>query len=202
MAQSCLLLTYFASDTSSSQTNTWWLSNAIFYARRAHSDRFYEIRRDQAPRRTALKRLWWGCVVRDRVLPLGMHRPIQIRDDLAIADNSRFLTEADFEDEIGASRVHSPDTQRHILHIINLMCRLCEALTPVLRTVLPPAKCRDRAVTTPETFQPLMRDIKAHFERLHGWYESATLSFPSPVSLGDEHDTVVICANLMFIYYE
>lgn len=135
IAQSALLLTYYATSSNRFRVNSQWLSTAIRFAHISHADRFYDVGPNDPKKRKALKRLWWGCVCRDRVLPLGLRRPIQIQDCVAMSFEDRFLQESDFDDELGMSRVHDEEAQRANFRVINLTCKLAEALTPALVTL-------------------------------------------------------------------
>ncbi|KAL4865723.1 hypothetical protein BDV12DRAFT_199908 [Aspergillus spectabilis] len=78
-AQAALLLTYhFAS--SDTLGNTAWLSTAVHHARRTSSQRqgFFP---NQANDPSDLKRLWWCCVLRDRVLAVAHRQPLEIIPD-------------------------------------------------------------------------------------------------------------------------
>lgn len=202
MAQSALLLTYHATSYNKLRTNSLWLTHAIRFAQIARADRFYEVEEDDPKRRTALKRLWWGCITRDRILPLGLRRPIQIKDTVPISDDTRFLNEDDFKDEIGASRIHEAAVQRELFGVMNLTCRFAEAVTPAMIMMYTAEKPRERTLSTSSTLQKLLTNVKDHIDQLHVWHENAIRLFPPPVSLGDEPDTLVIYANMLFIYYE
>lgn len=202
MAQSALLLTYHATSYNKLRVNSLWLGHAIRFAQVARADRFYEADQVNPKRRTALKRLWWGCITRDRILPLGLRRPIQIRETPPTDDDNRFLSEDDFEDEIGASTIHGPSVQRKLFGVMNLTCRFAEAVTPAMITMYTAEKPRERTISTSSSLKEMLSNIRNHIEELHVWHENAIRLFPPPVALDDEPDTVVIYANMLFIYYE
>lgn len=202
MSQSALLLTYYVSSSVKFRVNTLWLTHAIRFAQVAGADRFYELKGVEPKQLRMLKRLWWGCIVRDRIMPLGLRRPIQIRESIPVRGDQRFLSEVDFQDEMGMSRVHDPAAQARIFQIVNLMCKFSESLTPAMITLYAAEKPRDRAVSTPDTLQSCLTDVKTHIEQLYLWHESAVRVFPPPVSLDDESAAVTIYANLLWMYYE
>ena len=131
-----------------------------------------------------------------------MRRPIQIKETIPILGDEKFLSEADFADELGHSRIHDAAAQTRIFHVINLACRLADALTPAMITLFTAEKPKDRATSTPANLRSLLADVKNHIEQLHTWHDYAVQIFPPPVALDDEPDAVTIYANLSFLYYE
>lgn len=202
MSQAALLLTYYAASSNKLRVNSLWLTHAIRFAQIAGADRFHEVANTDVKRYTALKRLWWGCLSRDRILPLGMRRPIQIKETVPIAGDDKYLSEADFADELGHSRVHDAAAQTRIFHVINLACRLADALTPAMTTLFTAEKPKDRTMSTSANIRTLLADVMNHIEQLHAWHDVAVGIFPPPVALDDEPNAVTIYANLLFLYYE
>lgn len=200
-SQAALLLTYFTASTVKMRVNSLWLTHAINFARLAEADRFHDFGND-VKRYTTLKRLWWGCILRDRILPLGMRRPIQIKDNIPIIGNDKFLSEDDFADELGRSRIHDVAAQKAVFRVIHYTCRLADTLTPAMTTLYAAEKPRDRTKSSPNTLREFLIDVKQHLQQLHAWHDGAVRAFPPPMALDDEPDAVIIYGNLLFIYYE
>ena len=77
IAQGALLLAYYSTN-SERHLNTFWLSIAIQSAKADGAHRYAEDETLTRYETQMKKRLWWCCVLRDRILPLGVLRPLQI----------------------------------------------------------------------------------------------------------------------------
>ncbi|KAI0136168.1 hypothetical protein BJ170DRAFT_677048 [Xylariales sp. AK1849] len=67
-AQGALMLTYHVPDIND-RTGALWLDTAIHFARSAQADHYSELE-ESFPEKATLKRLWWCCVLRDRIMAL------------------------------------------------------------------------------------------------------------------------------------
>lgn len=82
-------------ETPDDQKNTWhWLGIAISVAYTIGLHRNPEKLKIEPKKKKLRKRIWWSCFMRDRLVALGMMRPIRIQDD---AYDVPMLTEEDFE---------------------------------------------------------------------------------------------------------
>lgn len=76
-------------------------------------------------------------MIRDRILPLGLRRGIQItRAHFAFASHPP-LSVADVADETHRSLVYTPDAKRELARVLAHVVRLCVILTDVLLLVWP-----------------------------------------------------------------
>ncbi|SPQ21835.1 4c465d98-e665-4da4-9b99-69696795afe2 [Thermothielavioides terrestris] len=96
LVQGLLLMTYWY-ETPDDQKDTWhWMGVAISLAHTIglHRD---PSKTPMIPRKQKLwKRVWWSCLMRDRLVALGMRRPTRIKsEDFDVPP----LNEADFEIE-------------------------------------------------------------------------------------------------------
>ncbi|KAL4959275.1 Zn(II)2Cys6 transcription factor [Aspergillus stella-maris] len=94
------------------------------------------------------KRIWWGIVLRDRILSLGLGRQPQLvidgngkgtRNDGSIATvlGGDVLGEEDLEEEFDASEVYDPETKRNLAKVLTAQCELAICLGNVLALVNP-----------------------------------------------------------------
>lgn len=112
IAQAALLLTYHNS-TDEQLTNSTWLGIAIQHACSINAHIYDSKMRKAIHRQSDLKRLWWSCVIRDRVIAIGLRRPIQItRDHFNFSKETMLLS--DLEEEIQWSDVYDPETKQHL----------------------------------------------------------------------------------------
>ncbi|KGO71508.1 Transcription factor, fungi [Penicillium italicum] len=106
LCQSSLLLSHYTSDLETS-ANSEWLEIAIKNAKISHINRYHYLAKKHMPE---MKRVWWCCLIRDRIISLGMRCPIQILpEDFDLKQQG--LTLEDLEDEIPSSEVYKPDTK-------------------------------------------------------------------------------------------
>lgn len=102
------------------QKHTWfWVHQAISLAQGVglHRDA------SQVPQRKLWARIWWACVVRDRLITLGTGRPMQIN---SLDCNVPMLTPADLEEE-GDS-----EDDRAVKAVFVEFVRLCQYMESVL----------------------------------------------------------------------
>ncbi|KAL2755720.1 hypothetical protein ACRALDRAFT_1082152 [Sodiomyces alcalophilus JCM 7366] len=168
-----------------------------------------------AKKQNTLKRLWWCCIIRDRVMGLGMRRPLHLTRahfDPDAAPNCPALGVPDLADEISRSRVYPPATKRSLAEVLEQLVELCVVLTDVLVLVFPlddsPGWGREMRAEE----RARVRDGKIALRR---WYKDVTLRFPmgggrdasrnagGRGGRGSEfqHDSVILYTNLMYMYY-
>lgn len=197
-AQAALLLSYYTTN-SHPRTNTHWLNVAIHNAKasRAH---LYNKDENVGRMHQVKKRLWWCCILRDRVLPLGVRRPIQITHDHFDFNNHAF-TDEDMEDEMYWSRVHSPQIKKVLAKVIAAQCDLAILLTDVLTLLYP---LDGSLPTSPEStleWNKVQAKICEHTTELMKWNEKFSMwKSALPSSLGS-HDLVEFHVSLIELYY-
>ncbi|CEL10217.1 hypothetical protein ASPCAL13341 [Aspergillus calidoustus] len=186
-AQTALLLTYYVSPRNPN-SNSYWLTVAIHHARVIHAHRYYELKHYE--KANLLKRIWWACVCRDRLLSLGLRRPFQISDhDFDFTQSP--LTVSDFSDEIHRSLVYCANTKRVLIQLLYFQCELCVALTAGL-TLLSPLTAA--AIVHQDN---LVNGI----DELARWYDHTQGQLEYLTDWGTEHDSTVLYRNLLLIYY-
>ncbi|KAM0522496.1 hypothetical protein ACHAPE_002086 [Trichoderma viride] len=195
-AQVALLLTYYT-PAPSDTTNTYWMVNAVHFARCAHADQYHTLN-DGNPAKGRLKRLWWTCILRDRVISLSLRRPLVIGcDDFDFSQPGLLL--ADFSDELGVSTVYDRPTRQIIAHFISAFCEIVNPLSMAL-TILYPAT--GPKVITSETDTGRESDACAEIVGLLDvWYHKTRERFEvSTPSIG-VHKSVTMFIKMTFIYY-
>ncbi|KAI1502947.1 fungal-specific transcription factor domain-containing protein [Biscogniauxia marginata] len=218
LSQTALLLSFWAPNWShaSKKPNTIWLGAAIQNAKSAEAHLYSTMPTFSATTEPAefkkqnlLKRLWWCCVIRDRILPLGMRRSLQITREHFDLDSNAGLGYMDLADEVERSKVYNPDTKRCLIEIFVKIGELCSILTDVITLVFPlddvPGWGRHIG---PEGAEKV-RDCKIALRR---WHKGASLRFPlfgggsvprkvSGIGKHFQHDSVILYTNLMYMYY-
>ncbi|KAI1489775.1 fungal-specific transcription factor domain-containing protein [Biscogniauxia mediterranea] len=218
LSQTALLLSYWAPNWShaSKKPNTIWLGAAIQNAKSAEAHTYSAMptfssimEPAQSKKQNVLKRLWWCCVIRDRILPLGMRRSLQITRDHFDMDTNPGLGYTDLADEVERSKVYNPETKRCLIEIFVQIGELCSILTDVLTLVFP----LDDVPGWGRQFGPeaaaKVRECKMALRR---WHKGASLRFPmfgggsvprKATGTGKhfQHDSVILYTNLMYMYY-
>lgn len=144
------------------------------------------------------KRLWWCCVLRDRILPLGVRRPLQIAHSHLNSAGDE-LTEKDFEEDMGKSEVYDTETQHLLAKIVVAQCKLSIEMTDVI-TMVYPADGADPVITaSEEDFNRVSAETERCKMKLIDWYE--TINQWISTVRGKSHASVTLYASLLYIYY-
>ncbi|CAG9977395.1 unnamed protein product [Clonostachys byssicola] len=203
LAQASLLLSYW-SPKSTKRPSTSWLSLAIQHARNAEAHR-YATRSDPAPaagspadrKLNSLKRIWWCCIVRDRLLGLITRRPIQVARSHFNIDKYPALSHFDLIDEVGRSRVYTPDTKRELIDIMVHLVRFCIILTDVLTLAFPLNDTRDSGYSSTSSNEKRLYNSQ---ECLKRWY-GVVMPRLQQHNDNPRHNSVSLYSHLMKIYY-
>ncbi|KAJ0418680.1 hypothetical protein BJY00DRAFT_324838 [Aspergillus carlsbadensis] len=135
LSRGALLLTYYTSDFDVF-SNSYWLRIALQEASIVRETHLVAKRPVDDGERSELKRLWWCCLVRDRIISLGMRRPPQITAEEVDA-YPRMLATDDINDEIFGSFVYSFETKSALFELYTSLCHFALAVTDLLTTAFP-----------------------------------------------------------------
>ncbi|KAK1969265.1 fungal-specific transcription factor domain-containing protein [Colletotrichum sublineola] len=209
ISQAALLLSFWSSPTAPAfrKANTAWLIIAIQNAKMVEAHH-YATRSAPPKKRNLLKRIWWCCIIRDRIVGLGLRRSLQITRSHFDFDSNEALGFSDLADEFERSRVYNPDTKRCLAEILEQLVELCIVLTDTLILVFP---LDDRPGWGREMRSEEQDKVRGCKIALRRWYKGATLRFPMfgggsvarVKSSGNDfrHDSVILYTNLMYMYY-
>ncbi|KAH7127937.1 hypothetical protein B0J13DRAFT_510400 [Dactylonectria estremocensis] len=198
-AQGALLLSYNAAMRGQKRANSIWLATAIQLAQAAGAHQFDCDPSETLEGNNSLKRLWWCCIVRDRILPLGVRRQLHI--PLADFEDKSVLTEADFAQEITGSRVYDAETKASLIGLFITLCDLAVSLTDVIITVYTSSQPIDIRSWSIPKLQKTVDRIESCKSSLNSWFERATLRFPTPAGITSTHESLVLYTNVMYMYY-
>lgn len=135
IAQSALLLSYYNSN-SDAMCNSTWLSIAIEHAQAENAHLFDALVSFDDKSRAMLKRLWWCCILRDRVISLGMRRSLQIKADQFNTVGTS-ISLPDMQDELGGSEVYLADMKLALTWVLIRLCNFASAVTELLWILYP-----------------------------------------------------------------
>ncbi|KAI1136084.1 fungal-specific transcription factor domain-containing protein [Hypoxylon sp. FL0543] len=218
LSQTALLLSFWATNWSlaAKKLNSTWLGIAIQNAKSADAHLYtvkpaYSELTDpiQHKKQNILKRLWWCCLIRDRILALGVRRSLQISRAHFDLEANAGLGYADLADEVDRSKVYNAETKRSLIEIFVQLGELCSVLTDLLTLVFPldDVPGWDRQLGSEGVAS--LKECKASLRR---WYKSATLRFPvfssgstsrmaNATNKQFQHDSVILYTNLMYMHY-
>lgn len=192
-AQVALMLTFYAA-TIDDETNSYWLSTAIHYARMGGADQ-YQTKGTGTERKATLKRLWWCCILRDRIMALGHRRPLQIRPtDFDFSQPG--LLEDDIKDEIHGSRVYDPATKLVLVRLAASLCELVVAMNDILELCYP-----QRPGLEANKNNCSSQELRDSFSRLDEWHQSAVAKLQISARPPDMHGSLTLFVNAIYIYY-
>lgn len=200
LGQAALLFTFWPAGLRPGPTksNSTWLSIAIRHAKslRAHhlTSNTSRIKHTTIPAQTriSLRRLWWCCYIRDRILALALRRTLRIQEKYPP------LVLEDFENEIHRSRVYKVESKRRFFDIFLQISKLCVAVTDLLR-ICSTSEDGLESETSIADHHKAMADCTA---QLQEWYDGARRQFPDDTDEpGIRPHFLIIQTNLMFTYY-
>lgn len=196
-AQGALLMTYHV-PLNEPLINSYWLGVAIHFARAEGAERYSTYTTADPARHNQLKRLWWCCIIRDRLLALGLRRPISIFSQ-SIDELWPPLTEDDLKNEIGRSCVCSAPVKTRLLGSLAALCKLCGILTDILPLLYPP----DGVHASGDRLDLLNR-LYTHTHDLNEWHDAVANNEASYVHGQHENafHVVVLFTNLLTIYFQ
>lgn len=187
-----------------------WLGRAIQHARSLGADRPQNTTGVTSPaasrdakQQNALRRLWWCCVVLDRVSPLCTRfAPYITRANFDFGAGVR-LGASDFEDEIYRSSVYNPASKRRLAHLFEIYLDLMLILTDVLTLVMP----IDKELSQGTSISVKSR-IGACETALERWFARASTQIPPPTRATAASDkkqglnrSIALHTSLMYIYF-
>ncbi|KAF5250697.1 hypothetical protein FANTH_4140 [Fusarium anthophilum] len=210
LAQSALLLMSWVPEsptTTSPVPYRTWLSLGIHHAKLIKAYRHAGIcdvgTTANEPRSRTLRRLWWCCIICDRLSSLACRFRLQITPDMLDMENFVPLGFADLQSEIHRSNVFSPATKRQLISLFSKNLSLLMILTEVIPVAYP---FETRLESSPDFSVQEEEDISKSCDLLEEWYNSAKAEFPplhKPIAIeeDDSATSIAVHTNLMYIYY-
>ncbi|KIW98273.1 uncharacterized protein Z519_01857 [Cladophialophora bantiana CBS 173.52] len=188
-AQGALLLTQYVS-ASDAKVNTYWLSNAIYFARSANVQRHEGLNKASVPRWSQLERLWCCCLLRDRLLALGLRRHMQIGTGEGILSR---VEEIILHTKAEESMVYDTTTKQALARSFSASCGLAALLRQALGILSLDPTCSGSGEMT-----MAIEKVKACSDRLDQWFAKAKASCSID---GSADKSVILQNNIAYIYY-
>ncbi|KAH8654763.1 fungal-specific transcription factor domain-containing protein [Ilyonectria robusta] len=188
-AQAALLLTFWTPPMKAdSKPNTSWLMIAIENARAVKADYHSDVSNfppQKTDDRDVLRRLWWCCIMRDRILPLGLRRSITITPAHFDFDKNLELGAAEIQAELLRSSVYDAETRTALARVTKRLLRFSVLLTDILLLLYPVKPVADTA----REMQASVTSVRKHKEDLLHWHteRSTTETCRAPNSADHLH---------------
>lgn len=203
LLQAVLLMTYWF-DYPDDDKDTWyWMGIALGLAQVLGLHREPDPARTSARTRQLRRRVWWSCVMRDRLLALGIRRPSRIRNQ---DFNVSLLTTDDFDLRapsdavsriLGESRITAPGSSARIdmTNTFVELTKLCLCLGNILHTQYSlignqPAGSEylQRAIVVPQQSDKQRQDLDKCDAELDEWLKNqdARTKYTPPRSESDD----------------
>ncbi|KAF5584565.1 cutinase transcription factor 1 beta [Fusarium pseudoanthophilum] len=210
LAQAALMLMNWVPEsptTTSPVPYRTWLSLAIHHAKLINAHRHAGIcdvgTTANEPRSKTLRRLWWCCIICDRLSSLACRFRLQITPDMLDMENCVPLGFADLQSEIHRSNVLSPATKRQLISLFSKTLSLLMLLTEIIPVAYP---FETRLESSPDFSAQEEENIRMSCDLLEEWYDTTKAEFPpfhKPIAAegSDSADSIAVHTNLMYIYY-
>jgi hypothetical protein len=191
-----------------------WLSLAIQHARSINADRYTEVPdliemtpTKQLKYHNSLHRLWWCCVIMDRISPLCTRFSPNITHDRFDFKNAIPLGAEHLQDDIYRSSVFTPATKRRQISIFSKFLELMILLTDVLALVYPfedSVESKSRFAGDEDlAFEKCEAALKAWYLRVSAQFSPSENAPEESYGKGNDQDkSIVLQTNLMCIYYQ
>jgi len=201
IAQGALLLCLSGPNDDLLQDNSTWLNTAIQYAKICRANRC-DSESVCPTERNIRKRLWWCCVIRDRLISLGMRRPLQITPESFDPDQPLEGLVQDLQDESGRSIVHDFATKRQLADLFLLHIGLVIALTDTLMAVYPPDGAETPQLSSLRDYADAVSRIQLCKSKLERWSHTFSTQFPQSRRQRHLHRSAFLCGSLLTIYHQ
>ncbi|KAF5987326.1 cutinase transcription factor 1 beta [Fusarium coicis] len=194
-SQAALLLTFQFSALEPHAGSTWLaiaIQNAI--VAQAHT---FQAPGSSISRKKRNKRLWWSLFWRDRVLTLGLRKPLQITPSSFNVTLDPIIPE-DIADEAESSAVYDPKTKRQLADIIYFQCRLAVILTETLSICYGP-NAFDITYSL-DNFEKTQSQIRAAKSNLTRWKKEADKAMNPFLKGTGAHRSTTLISSVVYIY--
>lgn len=198
LSQGALMLSLWCPQENEQQVNTWWLTSAIQHARAAQAHRHKYQDKMSYSGQLVLKRLWWSCILRDRIMALCLRQPIHITREMYNFEADK-LTVNDIEDDGASPGVYDEEMKRIMLIVTVSMCDLCIVLTDALALVYPQVL---PTVRVPDQCSLLALEVQRVRGSLDAWYSGMQYHMSVFPVYQRSGGPAILFQNLLQIYFQ
>ncbi|KAI1060147.1 hypothetical protein LB506_011279, partial [Fusarium annulatum] len=218
-AQSALLLMGWVPNSTITNPSPvpWriWLSRALHHAKQISAHRHGGVINQETtrphsterPSPATLRRLWWCCIILDRISPLCARFHLQITSDILDTETCVPLGFRDLQGEVYRSKIFPPETKRRLIGIFTKLMDLLMLLTDVLPIAFPFEARLEAGSCFRDNEESKILNCR---KQLANWYETVNIEFPAfrgstqaheQANVMDPTQCTILYTNLMYIYY-
>ena len=140
-------------------------------------------------------------MLRDRVISLGVRRPVQITPD-HFDFSQEGVTELDFAGEVERSQVYDTEAKSLLARIFIVQCQFAIAVTSMIMIIYPLNGVVIPALPTRTQLWKLYNRIEESQKELRKWMEMAKAQLvPGADNTAVPHNSVTLYTDLTYIYY-
>ncbi|KAL4985139.1 hypothetical protein BDW68DRAFT_199001 [Aspergillus falconensis] len=188
---------YYSSDFDV-YANSHWLRIAIKEANTVHTTHTLDERSLDDGDRSEFKRLRWCCLVRDRIVSLGMRRPLQITGK-ELHEYPLMLATNDMNEEIFGSLVYSSESKSALFELYTSLCHFATAVTELVTIAFPSVQHTRNMLDDQDPSAGLDRLESARSALLLWELDWMTYMEGKNASL---HESIPFFSSLLAIYYQ
>lgn len=119
---------------------------------------------------TLWKRLWWSCIIRDRIISLSSRRPLRITRHIFDSTTAPRLTREDLEDSISHAIVYDKRTSEQQMSLCLSQIGLVIILSDALDVTCPSDGSLVPHITSLKDFADRLSQIEKSREFLKAWF--------------------------------
>jgi hypothetical protein len=174
LAQAALLLCYWSPpwrQPTGLTPNTLWLVHAVQYAYSHHAHLYQKWDGTETdPSNLRLwKRIWWCCIIRDRIISLGLRRAPQITRNNFDFENSEPLCWRDLYAEGEKPRFFSDDATCKLQGLLQKQLSLCVLMTDFQQF----SQCFHTPVPMEDQSLIYLDEVRSMKASLQSWHDEA-----------------------------
>ena len=211
-------MTYYF-ETPDDPKDTWhWMGIAVSVAQSIGLNHDSSKSNLDPQRRRQWKRIWWSCVIRDRLIAIGMRRPLRIKEEdydvplPCLEDFDLKPLPADLSSLPSGCEVATDSSTRHALATMFVeKAKLCSCISSVLSQYAAPQQSVSEEGTARIAGALAPRndlnhaDVKSCHNKLLGWHENlapiAKLCSSRTDSQSSEAGPIVVHRSLLHLIY-
>ncbi|RDL40752.1 Uncharacterized protein BP5553_00731 [Venustampulla echinocandica] len=180
LTQICLIISLWSPGPAGMQNNSYWLNMAF---KHATSGQLWKSQPTSDGRPCRRRLLWWCCLVRDRVLALGMRRPYRLHK---APFEEEMISQVDFGMEATSPLFTALESKQASMLAFIWLCKLSEIMAAIAVFQRRNKFSREWAGESAGTSTEELQDVRAFDEDLSQWKEGFEAEAVGLIEHGDQ----------------
>lgn len=199
LTQGALLLSLTSSNDHPIKGNSFWLMTAVHHARNSKATAALD---GSAESRLIWKKVWWSCILRDRLISLGSRRPLYMTMGNFDSACDLELTIDDFGGEADDSLVYDKSTKLRLRELFLLQLQFAVQLSEMLGLTNPPDGSLVPRITCLRDYSSILSRSQQCKTGLRHWFEKFTHECSRWRTEGSLQGSLLLFAHLMSMAYQ